>query len=91
MAANSIGVRWGRFPAFTNPDPSYHGLVYNEVFGPANFGANIAFAIKARTDLLRDTGAALSPFNAWLFLQDWRVWRCGSSGIARMPRRLPAS
>ncbi|MGE3798419.1 MAG: O-acetylhomoserine aminocarboxypropyltransferase/cysteine synthase family protein, partial [Thermomicrobiales bacterium] len=59
----------GRFPDFTTPDPSYHGLVYNEVFSPANFGANIAFIIKARTHLLRDTGAAMSPFNAWLFIQ----------------------
>ena len=38
----------GRFPDFTTPDPSYHGLVYNEVFNPANFGANIAYIIKAR-------------------------------------------
>ncbi|MCC6944301.1 MAG: O-acetylhomoserine aminocarboxypropyltransferase/cysteine synthase [Thermomicrobiales bacterium] len=59
----------GRFPDFTSPDPSYHGLVYNDVFSPANFGANIAFIIKARTHMLRDTGAAMSPFNAWLFLQ----------------------
>ncbi len=59
----------GRFPDFTEPDPSYHGIVFNEVFGPANFGANIAFAIRARTQLLRDTGGALSPFNAWLFVQ----------------------
>ncbi|CAN5577026.1 homocysteine synthase [soil metagenome] len=59
----------GRFPDFTSPDPAYHGLVYNEVFSPENFGANIAFIIKARTHLLRDTGAAMSPFNAWLFLQ----------------------
>ncbi len=59
----------GRFPDFTSPDPSYHGLVYNEVFSPENFGANIAFIIKARTHILRDTGAAMSPFNAWLFVQ----------------------
>ncbi|CAN5546129.1 homocysteine synthase [soil metagenome] len=59
----------GRFPDFTTPDPSYHGLVYNEVFSPANFGAHIAFIIKARTHLLRDTGAAMSPFNSWLFVQ----------------------
>jgi O-acetylhomoserine (thiol)-lyase len=58
----------GRFPEYTTPDPSYHGLVYNEVFSPANFGANIAYIIKARVQLLRVTGAALSPFNAWLFV-----------------------
>lgn len=68
----------GRFPDFTTPDPSYHGLVYNDVFSPANFGANIAFIIKARTHLLRDTGAAMSPFNAWLFLQ----------GLETLPLRM---
>jgi O-acetylhomoserine (thiol)-lyase len=68
----------GRFPDFTTPDPSYHGLVYNDVFSPANFGANIAFIIKTRTHLLRDTGAALSPFNAWIFLQ----------GLETLPLRM---
>jgi O-acetylhomoserine (thiol)-lyase len=59
----------GKFPDFTTPDPSYHGLVYNDVFSPENFGANIAFIIKLRTHLLRDTGASMSPFNAWVFIQ----------------------
>jgi O-acetylhomoserine (thiol)-lyase len=58
----------GRFPDFTSPDPSYHGLVYTDVFTAANFGANIAFAIKLRVQLLRDIGAAISPFNSFLFL-----------------------
>ncbi|HEY7030506.1 MAG TPA: O-acetylhomoserine aminocarboxypropyltransferase/cysteine synthase family protein [Thermomicrobiales bacterium] len=58
----------GRFPDFTNPDPSYHGLVYTDVFNEANFGANIAYAIKVRVQLLRDIGAAISPFNSFLFL-----------------------
>jgi O-acetylhomoserine (thiol)-lyase len=53
----------GRFPDFTTPDPSYHGIVYTEVFG------NMAFIIKARVQGLRDTGAALSPFNAFLLAQ----------------------
>lgn len=53
----------GRFPGLTEPDPSYHGLVYSEALGP------LAFITKARVQLLRDTGAALSPFNAFLFLQ----------------------
>lgn len=53
----------GRFPQYTNPDPSYHGLVPAEAFG------NLAFILRARVILLRDTGAALSPFNAFLFLQ----------------------
>ncbi len=53
----------GRFPDFVNPDPSYHGVSYTEAFGP------LAFIIKARVQGLRDTGGALSPFNAFLFLQ----------------------
>lgn len=58
----------GRFPDFTSPDPSYHGLVYTDVFNEANFGANIAYAIKLRVQLLRDIGAAITPFNSFLFL-----------------------
>jgi O-acetylhomoserine (thiol)-lyase len=57
---------WGnnpRFAEFVDPDPSYHGLQYAPVFG------NIAYILKARVQLLRDVGAALSPFNAWLLLQ----------------------
>jgi len=53
----------GRFPGFTEPDPSYHGIQYTNAFG------NLAYIIKARVQLLRDIGAALSPFNAWLLLQ----------------------
>lgn len=53
----------GNFPDFTTPDPSYNGVVYSEAFG------NLAYIIKARVQLLRDIGAALSPFNAFLFLQ----------------------
>jgi O-acetylhomoserine (thiol)-lyase len=58
----------GKFPEFTRPDPSYHGLKYWDAFGNfATFG-NVAFTFKIRISLLRDTGAVLSPFNAWLFL-----------------------
>jgi O-acetylhomoserine (thiol)-lyase len=53
----------GKFPDFTTPDPSYNGIVYSEAFG------NLAYILKARVQLLRDIGAALSPFNAFLFLQ----------------------
>lgn len=53
----------GRFKEFTEPDPSYHGLSYHEAFGP------LAFILKARVQGLRDTGAALSPFNSFLLLQ----------------------
>jgi O-acetylhomoserine (thiol)-lyase len=61
----------GRFPDFTNPDPSYHGLVHWDAFKafPPAGGANIAFAIKIRLQYLRDMGACLSPFNAFLTLQ----------------------
>ena len=56
-------VASGRFKEFTDGDPSYHGLSYTEAFGP------LAFILKARIQGLRDTGAALSPFNAFLLLQ----------------------
>ena len=52
-----------RFPSFTNPDPSYHGLI------PVKAFQNLAFIMRARVILLRDTGAALSPFHSFLFLQ----------------------
>ncbi|MGV9723413.1 bifunctional o-acetylhomoserine/o-acetylserine sulfhydrylase [Nocardia beijingensis] len=52
----------GRFPGFTEPDPSYHGVVYAELGAPA-------YALKARVQLLRDLGSAVSPFNAFLISQ----------------------
>ena len=58
-----------RFPSFTEPAPGYHGLVFSDVFGVDGPFGNIAFAIRARVEGLRDLGAALSPFNAFLFLQ----------------------
>jgi len=59
----------GKFPEFTEPDPSYHGLKFWEVFGAFPEAGNIAFIIKTRVELLRDLGACLSPFNSFLFLQ----------------------
>lgn len=59
----------GKFPEFTEPDPSYHGLKFWETFGNFPGLGNVAFIIKARVQLLRDLGPALSPFNAFLFLQ----------------------
>ena len=59
----------GRYPVFTEPSPSYHGLKFWETFGAEGPFGNIAFAIRARVEGLRDVGAALSPQNAWLFLQ----------------------
>lgn len=61
--------RNGRFPIFTNPAPGYHGAVFTDIFNPESDFGNIAFAIRARVEGLRDLGAALSPFNAFLFLQ----------------------
>jgi O-acetylhomoserine (thiol)-lyase len=62
--------RWnnGKFPEFTEPDPSYHGLVYWDALGDVPGAGNIAFITKIRVTLLRDMGAALSPFNAHEFL-----------------------
>ncbi len=59
----------GKFPEFTEPDPSYHGLKFWEVFGNFPGLGNVAFVIKARVQWLRDVGPALSPFNSFLFLQ----------------------
>lgn len=59
----------GRYPNFTDPDPSYHGLKFWEVFGAFPGLGNVAFGLKARVQGLRDTGAALSPFNSFLLLQ----------------------
>jgi len=59
-----------RFPSFNEPDPSYHGLVYAQALGVGSpFGANLSYIFKIRLTLLRDTGAAVSPFNAWLLAQ----------------------
>jgi O-acetylhomoserine (thiol)-lyase len=60
--------RNGRFPVFTEPAPGYHGLVFSDVFGPDGPFGNIAFAIRARVEGLRDLGASLSPFNSFLLL-----------------------
>ena len=59
----------GKFPEFTEPDPSYHGLVYWDTFKDFAGMGNVAFIFKARVQWLRDVGAALSPFNSFLFLQ----------------------
>ncbi|MEZ6055961.1 MAG: O-acetylhomoserine aminocarboxypropyltransferase/cysteine synthase [Planctomycetaceae bacterium] len=55
----------GKFPELTEADPSYHGMKFFETFG----GMNVAYVLKARVQLLRDLGAAMSPFNAFMFLQ----------------------
>ena len=63
---------WAESPRFreffVDPEPAYHGLSFSEAFGNLG-GANVAFALRLRVMLLRDIGAALSPFNSFLFLQ----------------------
>lgn len=56
-------VASGKFPQLTEPDPSYHGVRFVDAAGAA------AYAIRIRAVLLRDTGAAISPFNAFILLQ----------------------
>ncbi len=65
IIVDSGAFRWdsGRFPQFLAPDPSYHGLKFHDTFG------SLAFIFRARVLLLRDLGACLSPFNAFLILQ----------------------
>jgi len=59
-----------KFKNFNQPDPSYHGLVYAQALGVGSpFGANLSYIFKIRLTLLRDIGAAVSPFNAWLLAQ----------------------
>jgi OAH/OAS sulfhydrylase len=59
----------GKFPLFTDPAPGYHGLNFWEVFGDKGPFGNIAFAIRARVEGLRDFGQAISPFNSFLLIQ----------------------
>ncbi len=59
----------GKFPEFTEPDPSYHGIKYWDAFGNFPGLGNVAFIFKIRVQLLRDLGPSLSPFNSFLFLQ----------------------
>jgi O-acetylhomoserine (thiol)-lyase len=61
--------RNGRFPSFTEPSPGYHGLVFADTFGPEGPFGNIAFAVRARVEGLRDLGPCQSPFNSFLLLQ----------------------
>lgn len=59
----------GKFPAFTEPSESYHGLVFWDAFGADSPFGNIAFNIRARVEGLRDWGCVISPFNSFLLLQ----------------------
>lgn len=62
----------GKFPALVEPDPSYHGVRYVEAFG------SLAYILKARVQLMRDLGPAISPLNSWLFIQ----------GVETLPLRM---
>jgi O-acetylhomoserine (thiol)-lyase len=59
----------GKYPQFTEPSPSYHGMVMNDVFGIGGPFGNIQFIIRARVEGLRDWGPSQSPFNSWMLLQ----------------------
>jgi len=59
----------GKYPAFTEPSEGYHGLIFWDVFGTNGPFGNIAFAIRARVEGLRDFGPAISPFNSFLLIQ----------------------
>ncbi len=104
---NSIGgvivdggnYNWGngKFPQFTEPSEGYHGLRFWDIFGTNSPFGNIAFIIRARVEGLRDWGPALSPFNAFLFLQgletlSLRVERTvqNALGLAQWLQTLPA-
>jgi O-acetylhomoserine (thiol)-lyase len=71
VIVDSGNFKWnnGKFPEFTEPDPSYHGIKYLDAFSNFPGLGNVAFIFKVRVQLLRDLGPALSPFNSWLFLQ----------------------
>jgi O-acetylhomoserine (thiol)-lyase len=66
VIVDSGNFKWnnGKFPEFTEPDPGYHGLVYWDALGNVPGAGNIALAVKIRVSLLRDLGAAISPFNS---------------------------
>jgi len=59
----------GKFPQFTEPSEGYHGMIFNEVFGPQSQFGNIAFIVRCRVEGLRDFGPAPSPFNSFLAIQ----------------------
>ena len=71
VIVDSGNFKWnnGKFPEFTEPDPSYHGLVYWDALSNVPGLGNVAFILKVRVTLLRDLGAALSPFNAFQLIQ----------------------
>lgn len=83
-----FGSHPDRYPGFNQPDPSYHGVVYARDLGRGGaFGVNLSYILKARVQLLRDLGAAVAPFNAWLIAQgletlSLRIERHSSNALA---------
>ena len=71
VIVDSGKFKWntGKFPEFTEPDPSYHGIKYWDALGNVPGMGNVAFIMKVRVTLMRDMGFCQSPFNAWLFVQ----------------------
>ncbi len=71
VIVDSGKFRWdnGKFPEFTEPDPTYHGIKHWDAWGNFPGMGNVAFVFKARVQWLRDIGACISPFNSFLFLQ----------------------
>ncbi|MEI6351837.1 MAG: O-acetylhomoserine aminocarboxypropyltransferase/cysteine synthase [Verrucomicrobiota bacterium] len=80
VIVDSGNFKWnnGKFPEFTEPDPSYHGLVFWDALGNVPGMGNVAFILKVRVQWLRDLGPALSPFNAFQLLQ----------GLETLPLRI---
>ena len=80
VIVDSGKFKWnnGKFPEFTEPDPSYHGLVFWNALGDFPGLGNVAFILKVRVQLLRDIGAAISPFNSCQFIQ----------GLETLPLRI---
>ncbi|WP_135606130.1 O-acetylhomoserine aminocarboxypropyltransferase/cysteine synthase family protein [Methanococcoides sp. NM1] len=80
IIVDSGNFKWdnGKFPEFTEPDPSYHGLKFWESFGDIPGMGNLAFILRVRTQHLRDLGPAMSPFNAFQFIQ----------GVETLPLRV---
>lgn len=80
IIVDSGKFKWnnGKFPEFTEPDPSYHGLVFWDALNNVPGMGNVAFILRVRVQLLRDLGPALSPFNSFMFLQ----------GLETLPLRI---
>ena len=80
-------AQWGdRFPTLNKPDPSYHGAVWTEATKPMG---PVAYIVRMRTCLLRDLGAPMAPFNAFLAIQGLETLPLGWSGTTPTPPRSP--